>query len=108
MSRRMRLGCAVLLGATCLLHLSARAQGRQVFDQTCAACHLGGMGGAPGINDRENWRKRLEQGRPVLISHALEGIRAMPARGGNATLSDAQIQAAVDYMISRSRAARKE
>jgi cytochrome c5 len=84
----------------------ADPRGKDVFEQTCAACHLGGMGGAPGVNDKESWRRRLEQGKDVLVLHALEGIRAMPPKGGNPTLSDVQIQAAVEYMVSRARAVR--
>ena len=83
------------------------AQGRNVFEQTCAACHLGGVGGAPSIHDRQTWRVRLRQGEAVLVQHALDGHGAMPPRGGNAMLSDAQVRAAVRYMISRAMAAQR-
>jgi cytochrome c5 len=79
------------------------ARGRAVFDQVCAACHLGGIGGAPSISDTENWRRRMQQGEAVLVGHALEGFRAMPARGGNAGLTDAEVMAAVKYMTSKAR-----
>lgn len=75
--------------------------GRPVFEQVCAACHEAGLGGAPAIADRENWRRRIQQGEPVLVDHALNGFRAMPARGGNAMLTDAEVKAAVRYMITR-------
>ena len=37
----------------------------------------------------------------MLHQHALQGIRAMPPKGGFMNLSDAQVQAAVDYMVSQ-------
>jgi cytochrome c5 len=104
------LSLIVLTATSCLmstLNASAAnreaAVGRNTFELTCAACHLGGMGGAPAIIDKENWRIRLQQGEAVLTQHALEGFRAMPARGGNASLTDAEIVAAVKYMLARVR-----
>lgn len=99
MSRRI-LWLSVPLLATSAA-MAAPATGRSVFDEVCAACHLGGIGGAPALRDRENWRKRLQQGEGVLVNHAINGIRAMPPRGGNAGLSDAEVAAAVKYMVRK-------
>jgi cytochrome c5 len=74
-------------------------QGKAVFDQTCAVCHGAGIAGAPKAGDKEAWAPRLKQGIDTLHQSALHGKGAMPAKGGNTSLSDADVQAAVDYMV---------
>jgi len=78
----------------------AAADGKAVYGQTCQMCHATGLAGAPKPGDKAAWEPRLAQGEATLVSHAINGIRTMPPRGGNLTLSDAQVKAAVDYMIS--------
>ena len=78
--------------------------GKSVFDKVCALCHGAGVAGAPRPGDKANWGPRIAQGNPMLYKHALEGFigpeGVMPARGGGGTsLSDADIKAAVDYMV---------
>jgi cytochrome c5 len=75
------------------------ARGKAVFDQTCAVCHGAGIAGAPKAGDKEAWAPRLKQGIDTLHQSALHGKGAMPAKGGNTSLSDADVQAAVDYMV---------
>jgi cytochrome c5 len=74
-------------------------RGKAVFDQTCAVCHGAGIAGAPKAGDKEAWGPRLKQGIDTLRQSALHGKGAMPAKGGNTSLSDADVQAAVDYMV---------
>jgi cytochrome c5 len=104
-ARALARAAALLIVATFAVVVAAAqkgpVRGRAVFEQACAACHEGGMGGAPALADQENWRRRMQQGEAALIDHALQGIRAMPARGGNAMLSDAEVAAAVRYMTAR-------
>ena len=57
------------------------------------------LSGAPRVGDRAAWAPRIHQGRDTLYDHALHGYRAMPAKGGHADLSDAQVEAAVDYLV---------
>ncbi len=80
-------------------------QGRKVWTGTCIACHSNGLGGAPLIGNRELWGPRLDQGLETLVRHATEGFYGkkgeMPARGGNAELTDEQVRAAVHFMASR-------
>lgn len=73
--------------------------GGEIFGQLCTGCHTSGAGGAPKLLKSE-WGGRLAQGKDTLHKHAIEGIRAMPARGGNPSLSDEQVIATVDWMIS--------
>ena len=81
--------------------------GTQVFDQSCAACHVSGIAGAPKIGDQVQWKTRLAKGTKVLYVNALNGISSsigvMPAKGGNASLSDAEVKAAVDYILAKAK-----
>jgi cytochrome c oxidase subunit 2 len=76
------------------------ADGKSVFDTTCTACHTMGVAGAPKFGDKAAWAPRLAQGKDALYASALKGKGAMPPKGGNATLSDAAIKMAVDYMTA--------
>lgn len=74
--------------------------GDAVYTLACAACHGSGVLGAPKLGVASDWTVRLEQGTEILYSHAINGINAMPAKGGNASLSDEEVKAAVDHMLS--------
>jgi cytochrome c5 len=73
--------------------------GEQAFTQVCSACHGAGINGAPKVGDHAAWGPRVAQGKEVLYTHAISGIRSMPPRGGS-TWPDATIRMAVDYMVS--------
>lgn len=75
------------------------ASGQEVFDKSCNVCHGAGIAGAPKAGDKGAWSARLAQGKDTLYEHAIKGIRTMPAKGGNAALSDAEVKAAVDHMV---------
>jgi cytochrome c5 len=77
--------------------------GSQVYLQTCAFCHDKGIAGAPRVGDSEVWGLRLARGKDALYASAIRGKGAMPARGGNPALADADIEAAVDYILAQSR-----
>jgi cytochrome c5 len=79
------------------------AAGQQVYRQTCAFCHDKGIAGAPRVDDSMVWGLRLAQGVDALYASAIHGKGAMPARGGNPALTEADIEAAVDYMLAQSR-----
>lgn len=79
------------------------ARGQQVYRQACAFCHDRGVAGAPKTGDAAAWGPRLAQGMDTLYAVAVRGKGAMPAKGGNPSLSDADVNAAVDYMIAQSR-----
>lgn len=73
--------------------------GDQVYSQACAACHAGGVLGAPRKGNADDWASRLPQGIDVLLQHSLEGFNAMPPRGGCMNCSDDEILAALEHMI---------
>lgn len=76
--------------------------GQQIWQGTCSACHQTGLLGAPKIGDKSEWAPHLAKGFKVLEDHALHGFLQMPAKGGNTSLSDAQVVKALEYMISQS------
>jgi len=106
-SQLQRAAAAVLALSLPLASLEVAAQtegrsGKDVVEAVCASCHAAGANGAPKIGDRQAWSKRASQGLSSLTRHALEGIRKMPAHGGNPALSDLEIGRAVAYMVNRS------
>ncbi|MDH4174961.1 MAG: c-type cytochrome [Betaproteobacteria bacterium] len=94
----------LLAAAACIAPQAAEAQrsGKQIVAATCAGCHGEGVNGAPKIGDDEAWKKRAAQGLTSLTRHALDGIRGMPAHGGNLALTDLEIARAVTTMVNRS------
>jgi len=76
------------------------ANGKAVYDETCHVCHATGLAGSPKFGDKAAWAPRIATGIDALHKAAINGLNAMPPRGGNASLSDAQVKAAVDYMVS--------
>lgn len=80
---------------------SDRQIGREVFLQNCAACHVSGVAQAPRINVIAEWEPRLANGRQNLLNSVLRGKGGMPPKGGNASISDAQATAALDYIVGR-------
>jgi cytochrome c5 len=77
----------------------AAAEGKAVYDKTCAACH---NNMAPKLGDKAAWAPRIKQGADALTASVIKGKGAMPPKAGS-TLSDADIKDAVDYMISKSK-----
>jgi len=77
---------------------AGKVDGKKTYEATCTACHASGAAGAPKAGDKAAWAPRLKSGMDALYASALKGKGAMPAKGGNAALADAEIKAAVDYL----------
>jgi len=78
----------------------AAASGKSTFDAVCTACHGTGVAGAPKVGDKTAWAPRVKSGKDALYASALHGKGTMPPKGGNPALSDADVKAAVDYMVA--------
>jgi cytochrome c5 len=76
--------------------------GADVYKAVCAACHTSGAAGAPKLGDASAWAPRIGQGYDTLVKHAVEGIRAMPAKGGNPDLDEVEVARAVVVMANQS------
>ena len=101
----MRISKKALLVATVLgtATVGAYADGKATYDTTCAVCHATGVANAPKLGDKAAWKDRIAKGMDTLHTHALKGFNAMPPKGGNMALSDADVKAAVDYMVSQAK-----
>ena len=79
--------------------------GKTIFGNLCQTCHTNAATGAPVITDKGEWAPRVAQGLDTLVKHATDGFTGkkgvMPARGGNPSLSDAQVKATVEWMVSQ-------
>jgi c(7)-type cytochrome triheme protein len=101
--------CAALLLTTAAGARTADLpNGKTIYDGTCFACHNTGAAGAPKLGDAAAWAPRIKGGPAALYASAAAGKGAMPARGGNAGLSNAQLNAAVNYMIGQAGPSAKE
>jgi cytochrome c5 len=81
----------------------AAGAGEKIYNSVCQACHATGLAGAPKTGDKAAWQARIAQGAAMLHEHAIKGIRAMPPKGGAMSAPDADIKAAVDYMVAKSK-----
>lgn len=77
--------------------------GEEVYNSVCAACHSAGVMGAPVVGNQQQWTQRIAKGIETLHSHAINGFNAMPAKGGNPSLSDEEVKKSVDYMVAQSK-----
>jgi cytochrome c5 len=98
---------ASALGAAFIFSGQAMADGKATYDSVCFACHATGAAGAPMVGNKAAWAPRIAQGLDVLKQHAINGFQGnsgfMPAKGGRTDLSDADVGAAVEYMVSQAK-----
>jgi cytochrome c5 len=103
MKLTQRLTLALLATVACGLSNAAAINGEKIYSTTCLACHGAGVLGAPKAGDKAAWAPRLAKGMPVVYGNATKGLNMMPPRGGNASLKDDEVKAAVDFMIAKAK-----
>jgi cytochrome c5 len=91
---------AILLGGGPVVQ--AYDAGASVYNSKCIICHGSGVAGAPKIGDKAAWKPRIAQGMDTLLANAIKGKNSMPPRGTCSECSDADLKAAIEYMISKS------
>jgi len=79
------------------------AIGRGIYEANCAACHASGAMHAPKVGNKADWEEPISDGLDTLVENAIKGIGQMPAKGGNPQLNEAEIRAAIQYMIQQSK-----
>jgi cytochrome c5 len=79
---------------------AADDKGKAIYNQACVACHATGVANAPKFGDKAAWAPRIQTGMDALYATSLKGKGAMPPKGGNTALADADVKAAVDYMVA--------
>ena len=82
--------------------------GKTIYDNLCTSCHTAGVAGAPKLGNKAMWGPRIAQGLDTLIKHATDGYHGpdgnfMPAKGGNPALTDAQVKAAVTWIVDQAK-----
>jgi len=76
--------------------------GEQIVGKVCSACHGTGVLNAPKIGDKAEWSKRKAVGMAALLASSIKGKNQMPPRGGDASLSDDEMKAAIGHMLKQS------
>lgn len=98
---------AATKAAAALVAYGGTTDGKEVFGHLCHSCHEAGIAGAPKVGDKAVWAARVAQGLATLDTHAIEGYTGktgvMPAKGGNPSLTDEQVKAAVAWMVDQSK-----
>jgi len=75
--------------------------GKAVYDKTCVACHATGVANAPRLGDKAAWAPRIGTGVDAMVKSVISGKGAMPPKAGNPSLTNAEIRAAVDYLVGQ-------
>ena len=94
---------AVPVATPAATKVAAAGSGEATYKAGCTVCHGAGIAGAPKTGDKAAWAPRIGTGAAALYASVLKGKGAMPAKGGNAALSDADARAAVDYMVAQAK-----
>ena len=74
--------------------------GKALYESACMACHAAGVANAPKLGDKAAWAPRVKTGMDTLYTSVIKGKGAMPPKGTAMAASDADIKAAVDYMVA--------
>jgi cytochrome c5 len=82
---------------------AAAADGKSVYDKVCVACHQVSVAGSPRLGDKAAWAPRLKTGTDAMVQSVIKGKGAMPPKAGNPSLSEGEIRAAVEFMVSQSK-----
>lgn len=73
--------------------------GAQLYESQCKVCHANGLFNAPKYGDKVAWGAALAKDKQMLYNHSAQGFNKMPAQAVNG-ISEAQVVAAVDYMLA--------
>lgn len=86
---------AIAMSAVTAVHAEA---GDTVYKRVCQTCHGMGVANAPKFGDRKAWDKLIQEPQEVLTAHGYVGVRGMPAKGGDPTLTVDDFARATAYM----------
>lgn len=92
-----RMIASITMGAAALAApTTGVADGKEIYAKACAVCHTAIP---PKLGDKAAWAPRIATGTDALVAAVIKGKGAMPPKAGNSSLSDADIKAAVEYMV---------
>lgn len=94
---------SVLAVTTVLFSMATAVKADEsIYNKSCKACH--GFGPGPKLGNKADWKDRIAKGMPTLVENAIKGTaKGMPPKGGNTSLTDAQIKSTVEYMVEKSK-----
>jgi len=94
---------SVLAATTVLFSMVTAVKADEAgYKKSCQACHAFGPG--PKLGNKADWKARIAKGMPALVNSAIKGTaKGMPPKGGNMSLTDAQIKSIVEYMVKASK-----
>ena len=97
-----KLIAAAVMGASVLMATGVQADdtGKKIYDTKCMACHAAGVAGAPKLGDKAAWAPRIATGMDAMMAIVMTGKNAMPPKGTCMDCSDADLKAAVEYMVN--------
>ncbi len=103
MKKSLAFAAAAALLAVSGLTQAAGRSGEAVYNGPCKVCHMAGVAGAPKLGDKAAWAPRIAKGMDVLMVSATKGTaKGMPPKGTCMDCEDAELKAAVEYMIGQS------
>lgn len=79
--------------------------GKKIFQEYCTTCHGNPPKidiHAPQIGDQKEWQNRKKLGMELLLKITINGVAAMPARGGCFECSDEQLRETIQYILQNS------
>ncbi|MBH32351.1 MAG: cytochrome C [Gammaproteobacteria bacterium] len=76
------------------------SNGEEVYKAVCQSCHTTGVINAPLYGNKDSWGERINKDLSVLYQNAINGIGAMPAKGGRPDISNKLVKSAVDYIVN--------
>ena len=82
---------------------SAAEIGKAIYENTCAGCHDSGIAGAPKMGDAGDWAHVRKEKLKDVFNHAINGLNAMPPKGGDMSLKDEDVKSTVRYMLEKSK-----
>ncbi len=82
---------------------TAAADPKKIYDSVCVACHAQSVAGSPKLGDKAAWAPRIKTGIDAMVKSVVAGKGAMPPKGGNAALSETDVRAVVELMVSQSK-----
>ena len=95
--------CGSAAAAAPVADAGGARSGEDVYNTSCFACHGTGAAGAPMLGNAGQWAPRVEKGMDTLLTNAINGINAMPARGTCASCSDDETKAAIEPKVNNSK-----
>ncbi|MEA1914819.1 MAG: c-type cytochrome [Campylobacterota bacterium] len=83
--------------------VAEETEGEKIYNESCSSCHANAAIGAPVLGDKEVWAELMQKGLETVYDNGINGLNAMPPRGGNMDLSDQQMKEVIDFMINSSK-----